>query len=70
MEEIEENDYNLNITRYVSTAVPEPEVDLQAVNKDLIEIEKKITESTRKHNEFLKELGLSPLPLSIDETDG
>ncbi|HCF94363.1 MAG TPA: type I restriction-modification system subunit M [Verrucomicrobia bacterium] len=62
MEEIEENDYNLNISRYVSTAMPEPEIDLSATHKQLVEIEKEIRESTAKHNRFLKELGLSPLP--------
>ena len=62
MREIEANDYNLNISRYVSTAVPEVLVDLSATHTELVEIEKQIQESTRKHNKFLKELGLSPLP--------
>lgn len=63
MEEIaERHDYNLNISRYVSTAEPEPEIDLVVVNSDLVELEKKIKESTKKHNEFLDELGLPPLP--------
>jgi len=62
MEEIEENDYNLNISRYVSTAEPEPQINLSTTHKELVEIEKEIRESTAKHNEFLKELGLSPLP--------
>jgi type I restriction enzyme M protein len=62
MEEIETNDYNLNISRYVSTAISEEEIDLTMVNSTLLEIEQKIAESTKKHNEFLKELGLLPLP--------
>ena len=62
MDEIEANDYNLNITRYVSTAKPEVAVDLSATHQELVEIEKQIQESTAKHNEFLKELGLSTLP--------
>jgi hypothetical protein len=32
MEDIEKNDYNLNISRYVSTAKPEQETDLAAVH--------------------------------------
>ena len=60
--EIETNDFNLNISRYVSTAKEEIAIDLSATNKELVEIEKKIREATAKHNEFLKELGLSPLP--------
>ncbi|MCY3859997.1 MAG: type I restriction-modification system subunit M [Gammaproteobacteria bacterium] len=62
MDEIEENDFNLNISRYVSTAEPEIEIDLLATHTELVDIEKRITESTFKHNEFLRELGLSTLP--------
>ena len=38
MERIEEEEYNLNISRYVSTAVAEKEVDLAAVHADLVSI--------------------------------
>lgn len=62
MEEIERNDYNLNISRYVSTAEPEPEIDLAATHQYLMKSETQIRESTARHNEFLKELGLPPLP--------
>ncbi len=62
MDEIEANDCNLNISRYVSTAEPEVEIDLAAAHGGLVEIERQIQESTTKHNAFLKELGLSPLP--------
>ncbi|MCR9065656.1 MAG: type I restriction-modification system subunit M, partial [Cytophagales bacterium] len=58
MEEIEKNAYNLNITRYVSTAEEEEQINLQEVNKKLQDIEKKIKAKTAEHNEFLKELGL------------
>ena len=61
-DEIEDNDFNLNITRYVSTAKPETPVDLSATHEDLNEIEQQIRDSTAKHNTFLMELGLSPLP--------
>jgi type I restriction enzyme M protein len=63
MDEIETNGYNLNISRYISTAQQEVEVDLQAVHGKLVEIEEKSVAATRKHNEFLKELGLPFLPL-------
>jgi type I restriction enzyme M protein len=62
MEEIETNCYNLNISRYISTAITEEEVDLSAVNSSLVEVKQKIDEATKKHNEFLKVLGLPPLP--------
>ncbi len=62
MEEVEKNDFNLNISRYVSTAVAEEEVDLAAVHSRLVEIEKEIATARTKHNSFLGELGLPPLP--------
>ena len=62
MGEIEDNDFNLNISRYVSTATKEVAIDLSATHKELDDIEKQIRESTAKHNAFLKELGLFPLP--------
>ncbi len=63
MDEIKANDFNLNISRYVSTAEPEIEIDLAATHRELVEIDRQIQESTAKHNAFLKELGLSPLPV-------
>ena len=62
MDEIEKNDFNLNISRYISTAVGEEEIDLQATNAELVEIETAINTATGKHNDFLKELGLPLLP--------
>jgi type I restriction enzyme M protein len=58
MEEIERNDYNLNISRYISTSIDEEKIDLEEVNKRLVDLEKTISEARNKHNEFLKELGL------------
>ena len=69
MDEIISHDYNLNISRYVSTAIPEPEIDLAATHGDLVEIEKSIQQATGTHNQFLKELGLPPLPFHI-QSDG
>jgi type I restriction enzyme M protein len=62
MQEIVDNDYNLNISRYVSTAEAEQEIDLGAVHADLEAIELKINEAKKRHNAFLVELGLKPLP--------
>ena len=62
MAEIEKNDYNLNISSYISTAVAEEEIDLKATNQELIAIEKDIHAARDKHNAFLKELGLPLLP--------
>lgn len=62
MDEIETNDFNLNISRYISTAEAEEDVDLGAVHAKLIDIEDKITKARNQHNAFLKELGLPLLP--------
>jgi type I restriction enzyme M protein len=62
MERIEEEGYNLNISRYISTAVSETEIDLAATHSELVESEKAVQSATKKHNEFLKELGLPLLP--------
>ena len=58
MDEIKGNAYNLNISRYISTAVAEEGIDLNRVNQDLAIIEEKIKDATKKHNKYLKELGL------------
>ncbi|MEG1559989.1 MAG: type I restriction-modification system subunit M [Clostridia bacterium] len=61
MEEIEKNDFNLNISRYVSTAATEEIIDLAEVKKTLDSIEEDIISAKTKHNQFLKELGLPEL---------
>ncbi|TDB47164.1 type I restriction-modification system subunit M [Photorhabdus khanii] len=67
MEEIEKNDFNLNISRYVSTAKSEQKVDLKAVNDELVVLEKRLNEALATHNSFLKELGLPILPGQVDD---
>jgi len=62
MERIAEEGYNLNIARYISTAVQEPEIDLAASHRELVDVQAAIQKATTKHNEFLKELGLPLLP--------
>ncbi len=62
MVEIAKNDFNLNISRYISTAVAGTEIELEATHEKLVEIEVAIQAATEKHNVFLKELGLPLLP--------
>ncbi|HEY6528972.1 MAG TPA: type I restriction-modification system subunit M [Cellvibrionaceae bacterium] len=62
MERIEKEGYNLNISRYISTATADEKIDLKAVNKELKKLEKAAIKATEKHNEFLAELGLPLLP--------
>jgi type I restriction enzyme M protein len=62
MQEIIDYDYNLNISRYVSTSEADAEIDLAAVHSELVTIEQSIDDAKRRHNTFLAELGLPPLP--------
>jgi len=56
--EIKENDYNLNISRYIDTSEPEPEVDLQQVKTNIAELETKEQKIDKQLAEYLKELGV------------
>lgn len=58
LEEIEENDYNLNIPRYVDTFEEEEPVDIDQVQKDLAQIDKEIAEVEEEIDGYLKELGV------------
>lgn len=61
LEEIEKNGFNLNISRYVNSAVDEEIIDLSEVKKKLDSIEEDIFDAKIRHNQFLKELGLPEL---------
>lgn len=58
LEEIKENDYNLNIPRYVDTFEEEEPIDLQAVAKRLEEIDAEIAEVDQELEKYFKELGV------------
>ena len=58
LQEIKENEYNLNRTRYVNLSKEEEQIDLLAVNKELKKIDERIENARNLHNKFLKELGL------------
>jgi type I restriction enzyme M protein len=62
MERIKQEGYNSNISRYISTALAESEIDLTATHGALVKIENTIQNATIEHNKFLEELGLLPLP--------
>lgn len=49
---------SLNISRYISTAEPEADVNLAAVHRNLEELDARIAAATARHNAFLRELGL------------
>ena len=62
LERIAAEGYNLNISRYISTAQREEEIDLGETHARLVEIERQIEDAARRHNAFLGELGLPPIP--------
>ena len=57
-QEIADNDFNLNIPRYVDTFEEEAEVDLKAVKKEIAGLEKQLVTVRAKMDGYLKELGL------------
>lgn len=58
IEEIEENDYNLNIPRYVDTFEEEEDIDIAAVQKEIEGLEQQLTQVRGKMAEYLKQLGV------------
>jgi type I restriction enzyme M protein len=57
--QIVENDYNLNIPRYVDTFEEEEEIDLDSVSKKLVDLEKNIKSTESEIAKFCKELNIS-----------
>ena len=57
-DEITENDFNLNIPRYVDTFEPEAEIDVAAVQKEIVTIEAELAEVRARMAKHLKELGV------------
>lgn len=58
LEEIKENDYNLNIPRYVDTFIEEEPVDLDKVQAEIAEIDKEMAVLEEEINGYLRELGV------------
>ena len=56
--DIRENDYNLNIPRYVDTFEEEAEVDIPSVQREIDALEQELAQVQTQMNEYLKELGL------------
>ncbi|QIK52776.1 type I restriction-modification system subunit M (plasmid) [Jeotgalibaca porci] len=57
LDEIKENDYNLNISRYIDKSVEEEPIDIHAVLSDIQELESKRSDTKDKLNGYLQELG-------------
>jgi type I restriction enzyme M protein len=55
-EEIQENEFNLNIPRYVDTFEEEPEVDIDAVQQEIIKLEGELKTIQTEIEEQLSQL--------------
>lgn len=58
LDEIKENEYNLNIPRYVDTFEEERSVDMDAVKKNIMDIKQELKEAEIQMAKYLKEIGL------------
>ena len=58
LQEVADNDYNLNIPRYVDTFEEEEPIDIKAVMAEIKELEAKRAELDKEIDVYLKELGL------------
>ncbi len=58
LSEVEENDFNLNIPRYVDTFEEEEAVDLQVVSNELKQLDKDMKETDSVIADYCKQLGI------------
>ncbi len=58
LKEVAENDYNLNIPRYVDTFEAEKEIDIQVVMQEIKSLEAKRAQLDQEIDVYFKELGL------------
>lgn len=57
-EEIEENDFNLNIPRYIDTFEAEEKIDMKSVKEEINTLEKEIVQVKEVMHKYLEELGM------------
>lgn len=56
LDEIKENDYNLNIPRYVDTFEEEPPIDIDEVNRQLAEVDQQMKDLTAQFDQLASQL--------------
>ena len=59
LKEVAENDYNLNIPRYVDTFEAEESIDLEQICKDLVALDKQMADTDKTIASFCQELNIS-----------
>lgn len=58
LKDIQDNDYNLNIPRYIDTFEEEEQVDIKEVHTEIVDLKKQLAETEAKMEKYLKELNL------------
>lgn len=58
LSDIQENDYNLNIPRYIDTFEEEAEIDIKEVHNEIVDLKKQLADTEAKMEKYLKELNL------------
>lgn len=59
LQEIKDNDFNLNIPRYVDTFEEEEQIDINAIANELVELDKQIAQNNKTIADFCKQLNIS-----------
>lgn len=70
LKEIQDNDYNLNIPRYVDTFEEEAEIDLLAVRAERLQLQTQLTELEIEMAKYLKELGYAVQDAQVPQVQG
>ena len=58
IKDIQDNEYNLNIPRYIDTFEEEAEVDIKVVHTEIVDLKKQLAETELQMDEYLKSLNL------------
>lgn len=58
LKDIQDNEYNLNIPRYIDTFEEEEQVDIKEVHTEIVDLKKQLAETEAKMEHYLKELNL------------
>lgn len=58
LKDIQDNEYNLNIPRYIDTFEEEEQVDIKEVHTEIVDLKKQLAETEVKMEQYLKELNL------------
>lgn len=58
LKDIQDNEYNLNIPRYIDTFEEEAEVDIKSVHSEIVELKQQLAANEAKMEQYLKDLNL------------